>query len=84
MTKILKRLEESGLITRRPDSEDGRKIRVELTTRGLSLQERSFRAFAAASNRLLAGLTQHQKTEIDLSLKMLHEHLEDLNDSATS
>jgi DNA-binding MarR family transcriptional regulator len=84
MTKILKRLEESGLVERKPDSEDGRKIRVTLTSRGLSLHDRAFRAFAAASNRLLAKLTDRQKTEIDHALKQLDDHLEALADSATS
>jgi len=84
MTKILKRLEESGLVERKPDSEDGRKIRVALTSRGLSLHDRVFRAFTTASNRLLAKLTDRQKTEIDRGLKQLHDQLEGLGDSATS
>lgn len=84
MTKILKRLEESGLVERKPDSEDGRKIRVTLTSRGLSLHDRVFRAFTTASNRLLAKLTDRQKTEIDRGLKQLHDQLEGLGDSATS
>lgn len=84
MTKILKRLEKSGLVERRPDSEDGRKIRVTLTSRGLSLHDRVFRAFAIASNRLLTKLTDQQKTEIDRGLKLLHDHLEGLGAGAKS
>jgi DNA-binding MarR family transcriptional regulator len=84
MTKILKRLEESGLIERKPDPEDGRKISVTLTSRGLSLNERVFRAVTAASNRLLAKLTDQQKTEIDRALKQLHDQVESLGEDKTS
>jgi DNA-binding MarR family transcriptional regulator len=84
MTKILKRLEGSGLVERKSDFEDGRKIRVLLTPRGLSLHDRVFRAFAAASNRLLAALSNGQKTEIDRALKLLHDHLENLEDGVDS
>lgn len=84
MTKILKRLEESGLVERAPDMEDGRRIRVTLSARGLSLHDRVFRALAAASNRLLGGLTEPQKTEIDRALKRLHHHLEPLEDGTNS
>jgi DNA-binding MarR family transcriptional regulator len=80
MTKILKRLDESGLIEREPDPEDGRSIRVMLTTRGVSFHDRVFRAFAVTSNRLLARLTDRQKSEIDLALKLLLANLEDPGD----
>ena len=53
MTKILKRLEASTLVARERDPEDGRGTRVTLTPRGLALHDRVFRAFAAASSRLL-------------------------------
>jgi DNA-binding MarR family transcriptional regulator len=80
VTKILKRLEESGLIERKSDFEDGRKVRVVLTLRGLSLHERVFRAFAAASHRLLAELSSEQKTEIDRALKLLQDQFENLEE----
>ena len=84
MTKILKRLEESGLVEREPDPDDGRSIRVTLTSRGLSLHDRAFQVFTAASSRLLAKLTDRQKVEIDLALKQLHDQLEGFGDRTTS
>ena len=84
MTKILKRLESSGLVERKSDFEDGRKVRVLLTPRGISLPDRVFRTFATASNRLLAELSNGQKTEIDRALKQLHDQLENLEDRADS
>jgi DNA-binding MarR family transcriptional regulator len=84
MTKILKRLEETGLVERKSDPEDGRKIRVTLTPRGLALHDRAFRAFTAASDRLLARLTDRQKTEIDCALAQLQNQMESLDDDSTS
>jgi DNA-binding MarR family transcriptional regulator len=84
MTKILKRLNESGLVGREPDPEDGRSIRVMLTARGVSLHDRVFRAYAAASNRLLAKLTDRQKSEVDLALKLFLDSVEDWGDDGNA
>ena len=77
MTKILKRLEESELVERTRDPEDGRGMRVTLTARGLTLHDRAFRAFAAASSRILAALSNQQKSEIDHALKQTLDALEE-------
>ena len=71
MTKILKRLEEQGLVRRAPDPEDGRGSRVALTAAGLKLQERVFDAFLAASQDLLAPVPAAQRKEIDRALRAL-------------
>lgn len=76
MTKILKRLEESELIERTPDPDDGRGSRVTLTPRGHSLQERVFHAFITATTSLMAPLTAHQKRAADHSLGELLEVFE--------
>lgn len=68
MTKILKRLEESGYVSRAPDPDDGRGSRVLLTDKGRSLQDRVFHAFIAATTSLMAPLTQHQIRAADQSL----------------
>jgi DNA-binding MarR family transcriptional regulator len=76
MTKILKRLEESALVERTRDPEDGRGMRVTLTARGLTLHDRVFRSFAAASSRLLSALSDREKTDIDRALKQTLDALE--------
>ena len=68
MTKILKRLEEAGHVTRSPDPDDGRGMRVTLTERGRSLQDRVFHAFLASTTSLMAPLTSHQVDAADKSL----------------
>ncbi|MEZ4291822.1 MAG: MarR family transcriptional regulator [Myxococcota bacterium] len=70
MTKILKRLEASGLVERRPDPDDGRGSRVVLTSRGLALQDRVFHAFAAATSSLLAPLGPERRRSLDAALRM--------------
>jgi MarR family transcriptional regulator, organic hydroperoxide resistance regulator len=41
LTPLLKRLEQSGLVTRRRDAEDERHVRIELTSRGRNLRGRA-------------------------------------------
>ena len=60
MTKILKRLDEQGLVTRSPDPEDGRGSLVALTPRGVDVQERVFNAFLSATSDLLAPISASQ------------------------
>src|SRR5215468_2779145 len=71
MTKILKRLEEAGLVRRLPDPEDGRGSRVSLTPAGLELQDRVFDAFLVASQELVKPLPDARLREIDGSLRAL-------------
>lgn len=76
-TKILKRLEASGAIEREPDPEDGRSVRVSLTSRGLALHDRVLRAIAAASTQVLSGLSTTERRSIDSALEKLMNTLEE-------
>lgn len=76
MTKMLKRLEERGLVRRLPDPVDGRGLLVQLTRPGLRLQERVFNAYVTASNELFAGRSRRQKREADDMLRMLVDSFE--------
>ena len=76
MTKILKRLEERGLIRRSPDPEDGRASRVALTKKGLDVQDRVFSAFLAASRALLDPVPPARRAEVDRSLRLLLDAFE--------
>ena len=71
MTKILKRLEEAGHVERSADPEDGRGMRVLLTARGRSLQDRVFQAFMTATSSLMAPLSEQEKRDSDESLRAL-------------
>lgn len=76
MTKMLRRLEERGLIRRTPDPEDGRGSLVRLTRRGITLQERIFHAFLTASDELLGSTSRGERQEIDAATRTLIERLE--------
>ena len=77
MTKMLKRLEEKGLVARVPDPDDGRGLLVALTPAGLALQEDVFHAFLSASDDLWATLPGREKRQVDASLRVLLDRFED-------
>jgi DNA-binding MarR family transcriptional regulator len=77
MTKILKRLEERGLVKREPDPVDGRGSRVLLTRVGRELQDRIFHAFLAAGTDLFAPLGAAPLREVNRSLRRLVDVFED-------
>jgi len=71
MTKILKRLEQQGLVERSPNPEDGRSSRVALTPDGLEVQDRVFHSFLVATDDLLAPLSSTRRKETDRVLREL-------------
>ncbi|MEM7409966.1 MAG: MarR family transcriptional regulator [Myxococcota bacterium] len=77
LTKMLKRLEERGLVGRVPDPDDGRGLLVSLTPAGLRVQESVFNAFLAASNDLLGSLPRREKRDLDTLLRALLDRFED-------
>jgi DNA-binding MarR family transcriptional regulator len=76
MTKMLKRLEGLGFIERIPDPEDGRSIRVLLTESGVALQEEIFNVFLSRTQELLHTISQGKLREIDNSLRLLLDGIE--------
>lgn len=53
MTKMLKRLEGLGLVSRAPDSSDRRSTLVRLTEEGQLVEQKAFEAFVARTHELL-------------------------------
>lgn len=76
MTKILKRLEQRGLVQRAPDPRDGRGSRVSLTRQGLIVQDRVFNAFLSASQDVLAPLPSVRRREAERGLRSLLDAFE--------
>jgi DNA-binding MarR family transcriptional regulator len=76
MTKILKRLEQRGLVVRSPDPADGRGSLVSLTREGREVQDRVFHAFVAATQELLVPLSDTRLREADRSLRALLDAFE--------
>jgi DNA-binding MarR family transcriptional regulator len=76
MTKRLDRIEEAGLIERRPDPGDRRGTLVRLTRRGKSVIDRALKTHLANEERLLAALTASDRRTLDGLLKKLLIQLE--------
>jgi DNA-binding MarR family transcriptional regulator len=73
MTRILAKLESEGLVRRDAHAEDGRRVHVALTARGVALAKRSFLAMMAEQARLLAPCGKRQRAEIGGALDGLLE-----------
>jgi DNA-binding MarR family transcriptional regulator len=76
MTKRLDRMEDAGLIERRPDPNDRRGTLVRLTRRGRSVIDRAVETHVEKEERLLAALTPAERRTLDRLLKSLLIELE--------
>jgi len=64
ITKRVDRLAASGLVTRRAGDGDGRRRTVALTQRGVTLIDRLFAEHMANEHRLVAGLTDGERSQL--------------------
>lgn len=76
-TKMISRMEGSGLIERRPDPDDARCGRVFLTDKGRSLEEPLGKLREENEERLLAGLDEEERRELHRLLGHVRRNLED-------
>ena len=76
MTKRLDRMEDAGLIRRRPDPDDRRGTLVRLTRRGQSVADKAVETHIANEERLLDALTAAERRTLDGLLKKLLLQLE--------
>ncbi len=63
VTKMLRRLEDSGLVERRPDPADARSFLVYLTEEGRALENPVVRLWERAEEKTLAGLDAAERRE---------------------
>ncbi|TDU83490.1 DNA-binding MarR family transcriptional regulator [Kribbella voronezhensis] len=80
ITQRLDRLEARGLVTRKPSETDGRGVQVTLTKAGLDLIDAVLPAHLATEDRLLAGLSAEERSQLADSLRTLLESLGDKTD----
>lgn len=69
VTKMLRRLEESGLVERRPDPSDARSFRVHLTDRGSALEGSVARIWERVEKDTFGGLDASERRELGRLLK---------------
>ena len=72
MTNRLDRLQERGLVSRRPDPKDRRGVRITLTQEGLELVDDAVEAHVKNEEALLSGLSEEERRLLaDLLSKLL-------------
>jgi DNA-binding MarR family transcriptional regulator len=71
ITQRLDRLEDRGLVTRARSTADGRGVRVQLTEEGRALIDAALPDHVATENRVLAALTEPQRTALTDALRTL-------------
>lgn len=71
ITQRLDRLGSKGLITRSPDSRDGRGVQVTLTAEGRAALDAALPDHLRTEERLLAGLTAEQRDTLAVNLQAL-------------
>ncbi len=76
MTNRINRLEARGLVSRRPDSDDGRRVVVALAEPGKKLVDRALDDLLAAEQRALEPLNSAQRQELVGLLRSLSLHIE--------
>ena len=64
MNKVLRELENRGLVTRPATASSGRSLPAELTSKGKALLERAEAAVRVADEQVLANLTSAQQREL--------------------
>lgn len=64
MTNRLDRLEDAGLVERRPDPDDRRGLSVQLTERGRELVDKALKIRFEHANQVLASLSESERSQL--------------------
>lgn len=76
ITRLVKELEENGLIERRPHPEDGRSQTLHLTPKGDALMEEYRAVESKIRTRMANGLSQKQITDFNEIASLMADNLE--------
>jgi DNA-binding MarR family transcriptional regulator len=77
VTKMLQRMEQSGVIERSPDPHDARATRVALSAKGWATHDEARRIWAELERRTVAGLTPDEQTQLRALLGKVSAELDD-------
>lgn len=75
VTKMLQRMENAGLVDRRPDANDRRAIRVHLTAKGRRLKNKVDKLWVELEDRTIEGLSDRQQSSLRTLLGALETNL---------
>jgi DNA-binding MarR family transcriptional regulator len=76
VTKRIDRLERAGLVTRTVSEEDARSRRIRLTDAGFDLVDRLMAVHVANEHRLVAGLSERDRSQLAAILRRWGQALE--------
>jgi DNA-binding MarR family transcriptional regulator len=76
VTKRIDRLERAGLVTRTVSEEDARSRRIRLTDAGFDLDDRLMAVHVANEHRLVAGLSERDRSQLAAILRRWGQALE--------
>lgn len=76
ISQAVNRVEQRGLVTRRPEATDRRKVFVALTPAGLELADQVHHAYERTRKRVFSRVDDDRLAEIDESVRTLLEALE--------
>lgn len=76
VARIVKELEERGLVTRHPDARDGRVLRLELSAAGAEQFARLLRLRAAIAADMMRGLSPAEQQALGDLLRRLRKNLD--------
>lgn len=83
MTNMIKRMEKTGLVERRPDKDDQRVSRVYLTEAGYEIQEPVQQIWMNFESRVFQGLAPDELAILRRSFEQIQSNLMQLDEEAT-
>lgn len=84
MTTQVRRLEDAGLVTRTPDPDDARAVRIRITPEGQRVLARVRADRAAVIDPSIERLSERDRESLSAAVGALHRLLDDLDTSAES
>lgn len=76
LTRIIAQMDQRGLVLRKADADDGRRVRVYLSKKGRQLAQQLVRDAKAHEKRLLHALADTDADHLKPALRALLEHLQ--------
>lgn len=79
MTTQVRRLEEAGLVARRPDPDDARAVRIAMTAKGSEVLAHVRTDRAAVIDPRMKRLSQQERDALSKAIDVLHRLIDDIS-----
>lgn len=80
LCRMVDRMEDSGLISRRPDPDDRRARRLFLTPRACDMIRDLYERALGLSDNMASALTKEELANLESSLKKIHVHIQEVRE----